>query len=264
MSRTRKIAYAAMLLSIYVLSVRLLGLLQPGPIFSFNRLGIGTAIIMFTSLLLGPFYGALVGVAGDALGWVILGQWTGAFNVFLSVYYAIVGILPWLLVRFMGKLLRKKYSLLAFAIGFGLAFMVMAVLTWTPGVFDVCFARWNLDLMVCRTVITILAGVLALATIVGVLLIHRKSREDVPMGEVAWVSFAVELVTIFLKPLAFYLYCLAFLGADIDTAWNISYGTLVLLSILFSFPDIFVNIAFLRLFLWIGRRTIPKESHAEE
>ncbi len=257
MSRTTKIAYAAMLLSIYVLSVRLIGLLQPGPIFSFNRLGIGIAIIMFGSVILGPFYGALIGVAGDALGWLILGQWTGAFNVFLSVYYAIIGVLPWVVVRLSGPLLKKKYSLLSFSIGLGAVWAVLAVLLWAPGIFDAGFARWNLDIRVCRIVVTALTGVLAALTIVGIHFLQKKTREGVHMGEVAWISLVVELATIFLKPLAFYVYCLVFLGTDIAVAWNIDYGTLVLISILFAFPDLFINIGSLRLFLWIQKKALP-------
>ena len=259
MSRTRKVAYAAMLLGIYVLATRLVGLVQPGPIFSFNRLGIGVAVVMFGSLLLGPLYGAVIGVAGDALGWVLLGQWTGAFNVFISVFYAVIGVLPWLVSRFLGPLLRKKHSLIAFCVTFGVAYATFATLLWATGLFDSSFARWQLDILSCRIVVTAITGVLAILTIVGVWILERKGREDVAMGEVAWISLFVELVTIFLKPLAFYLYCLVFLGTNIDTAWNISYGTLVLLSIVFAFPDLFINAGFLRLFLWIDRHALHND-----
>ena len=93
----QKIAYCGLLIGLNVLLTRLPGLAQVGPVFSFNRLGLGTAVTIFSSLLLGPFYGALVGVAGDAIGWVTMGQFTGTFNFFLSIYYAVLGVAPWLL-----------------------------------------------------------------------------------------------------------------------------------------------------------------------
>ena len=264
LSRTKRIAYSAMLIAFSVIVGRLLGLAQPGPIFAFNRLGVGISITMFASLFLGPFFGALVGVAGDALGWVILGQWTGAFNIYLSVFYALVGVLPWLMAKGLGRWMRTRYSIIAFCITFVLCFVAFSLVLWLTPVFEVGFTRWNLDPLACRIFITALFAPLVVATVVLIVLLQWKGRDGVNMGEIAWMSFAVEIVTIFLKPLAFYLYCLTFLGTNIETAWNISYSTLVLLSLVFSFADIIVNIGFLRLLLWVKGKTLVHEKRKAE
>lgn len=259
LSRTRKVAYAAMLLGIYVVATRLLGLAQAGPMFSFNRLGIGIATVMFASLLLGPGYGALVGVAGDALGWVLLGQWTGAFNVFLSVYYAVIGVLPWLVQKVAGKALNAKYSVPAFTITYSLVFSAFLLFFWLSDAFDPSFVQWGFNVFWSKVFVTVLASVLFVLTLLALFLLFRKKRSGMEMGQVCWHCFIVEAVTMFLKPFAFYLYCLVFLGTNIETAWHISYSTLVLLSFLFSFADLFINIVTLRLFFWVHDVALPKE-----
>lgn len=257
LSPTRKIAYAAMLIGVYVIASRLVGLAQPGPIFSFNRLGIGVATIIFASLFLGPVYGALVGIAGDALGWLLLGQWTGAFNIYISLFYGIIGVLPWLLQKVVGKLFGMRCSTIAFISVYTLVFSAFLLYFWISDAFDPSFVRWGLDVLWSKVFVTVLSAVLFALTMVSLFFLYRKKREGVEMGKIAWHCFAVEVVTIFLKPLAFYLYCLTFLGTNIETAWNVSYGTLVLLSFLFSFADIFINIVVLRLFAWVSDAVLP-------
>ena len=256
LTRTQKVAFAAMILGVYVIATRLVGLIQPAPVFSFNRIGIGIPLIAFASIFLGPLYGVIVGVAGDALGWVFLGTWTGAFNVFLSVYYAIIGVVPWLLHRFLGKLLNGKHSAKAALVAVGVLFVAFMVVLWASDAFASGFARWNVDPILGKAVVSGVSAVSFGLTIAGLIVLEKRNARDDNLGEVVWMAIIIEAITIVLKPLAFYLYCWVFIGQDISVAWNISYGTLVLISILFSFVDVFITAAFLRLFLWIGRSRV--------
>ena len=255
---TRKVAYAAMLIGVYIVSTRLLGLAQAGPMFSFNRLGIGVAVIIFASLFLGPGFGVLVGVAGDALGWVLLGQWTGAFNIYISLFYALIGVLPWLLQKAVGKYLNKRYSIPVFITLFSLIFAAFLLYFWLGTGFDSSFVKWGLDVFWSKVFVTVLSSVLFLLTLVALFFLMRRKREGVEIGAIAWHCLAVEVVTVFVKPLAFYLYCLTFLGTDIETAWRVSYATLLLLSFLFSFADILINIVALRLLAWVSDVATPR------
>ena len=260
LSPTRKIAYAAMLIGAYVVLNRLVGLAQPGPMFAYNRLGVGIALVIFSSLFLGPGYGALVGVAGDGLGWMLLGQWTGAFNVYLSVYYALVGVVPWLLQKAFGKWLSAKRSFLVFTGVYTVVFAAFLAYFWIGTGFDSSFDRWGLDILWSKVFVTVLSSALFVGSFVALFFFMRKPLGGAEMGSVAWQCFLVEIMTVFVKPLAFYLYCLTFLGTNIESAWNISYGTLVLLSILFAFADIFINIILLRLMMWIKTMSLPRSA----
>ncbi len=262
LKRTEKVAYAAMLLTLYVVLTRLVGLFQPAPIFSFNRLGFGIPLIIFSSIVLGPFYGALVGVAGDALGWVLLGSWTGPFNVFISVFYAIVGIAPYFLLKGFGQAFGGRFSLIAFAATFASMLIAFLLLLWVGQVFDARFIVWGVDVLIAKIVLTCLAVVLTSGTLVGLYFLSKKEIDHGTLGRIVWLCFVIEVMTIFLKPLAFYAYCSVFVGQDISVAWGIDYGMLALLCFLFSFADIAINVLSLRLFLFVLRRVAPKvESH---
>ena len=258
LSISHKIAFAAMLLAFNVLVTRLLGLAQPGPIFSFNRLGVSGAIVIYSSLFLGPLFGAIVGVAGDAIGWLLLGQWTGTFNVYLSIYFALIGILPYFLVKVFKSHLDSKVSIgLLFATLIAL-FAAMQIFLWTDGNLASRIDGWNVNLLGARTFVTSLSGAFFIGLFVFLILFGLKKR-DKNIGKIYWCSLLVELLSIFFKPLCFYLYCLTFLGTNIEEAWHVSYSMLVMLSCLFAFADIILNVAFLRLLFWVGGKVIRDE-----
>ena len=258
LSISHKIAFAAMLLAFNVLATRLLGLAQPAPIFSFNRLGVSGAITIFSSLFLGPLFGAIVGVAGDAIGWLILGQWTGTFNVFLSVYYALIGILPYFLVKLFRNKLDSKVSIgLLFAFLAGL-FSLMMVFLWTDAGLAYRIEGWNVNLLGARIFVSALSGAFFAALLVFLILFGIK-KKDQHIGKIYWCCLLVELLSIFFKPLCFYLYCLAFLGTDIESAWHVSYSMLVMLSCMFAFADIILNVFFLRLLMWVSGKVVHNE-----
>ncbi len=258
LSISHKIAFAAMLLAFNVLATRLLGLAQPAPIFSFNRLGVSGAITIYASLFLGPLYGAVVGVAGDAIGWLILGQWTGTFNVFLSVYYALIGIVPYFLVKLFKERLDTKVSLgILFASLSGL-FAAMLVFLWTNGNLAARIEGWNVNLLGARIFVTCLSAAFFIALLVFLALFGIK-KKDQHIGKIYWCCLLIELLSIFFKPLCFYLYCLVFLGTNIEQAWHVSYSMLVMLSCIFAFADIILNVVFLRLLLWVSGKVVHNE-----
>ena len=255
LSISHKIALAAMLLAFNILATRLLGFVQPAPIFSFNRLGISSAITIFSSVFLGPLFGCVVGVGGDALGWLLMGQWTGTFNVFLSVYYALIGILPYVMVRIFGKKLESNISI-GILLGFlSVVFAAMLFFLWLDGNFANRIIGWNVNLLGARIFITSVSSVLFVA-LVTFLFIFKKRKKTTEVGMIYWTCAAVELLAIFAKPLAFYLFCLAFLDTDIETAWHVSYSMLVMLSCVFAIPDLIINVIGLRLLFWSSKEVV--------
>ena len=258
LSISHKIAFAAMLLAFNVLATRLLGLAQPAPIFSFNRLGVSGAITIYASLFLGPLFGAVVGVAGDAIGWLLLGQWTGTFNVFLSVYYALIGILPYFLVKLFKDKLDTKISLGILFVCLGGLFSAMMCFLWMNENLAFRIESWNVNLLGARILISVLSSVFFVTLIVFFILFEIR-KKDQHIRKIYWCALLVELLSIFFKPLCFYLYCLVFLGTNIEEAWHVSYSMLVMLSCLFAFADIILNVTFLRLLLWVSGKVIHNE-----
>lgn len=268
----QKIAYCGLLIVLNVLLTRIPGLAQVGPIFSFNRIGLGTAVTIFSSLLLGPFYGALVGVAGDALGWVTMGQFTGVFNFFLSIYYAILGIVPWVFAWVLS--LFKKRPIMEKSVLYALFFALYALfvsLLWGANLFDESFNKWGMELLSTKITTTVLAFILMALTFVGLFFclryFERRSERlsGVPTPyRIGIICFLTEVVVILLKPLAFVLYCLVLVGKPISEAWNITYEGLVLLNLLFGFADIPLNTLSVTLACILSKRFVRSKLAAED
>lgn len=97
LSLTQKITFAAILLAFGIVSTMVFKMVPMGN-FSFLRFSLTPSIVIFSSLWLGPFFGAVVGVFSDLLPAFLLSQ--GAYNPFLSVAYALLGILPFYVFQF--------------------------------------------------------------------------------------------------------------------------------------------------------------------
>ncbi len=270
LSPVQKITYCGLLIVLNLLLTRIPGFAQVGGAFSFNRIGLGTGVTVFSSLFLGPFYGAIVGVAGDALGWVSMGQFTGTFNFFLSFYYALLGICPY----FFAKILRieghhsrfDEFLLYSIYAGITIAFICGL---WIGGVFDQNFTNWNMELISTKIVFTCVSLLVMILTGVGLFFCLRsyKKRQGQRLPNpyrVGLVCVFSELITIFIKPLAFCLFCTLLLGKPIEEAWHIDYSGLVMLSLIFSFADIPLNTFFVNFACLYARRYVREEIQSDE
>lgn len=109
LSNVQKITLAAMMLVLTILGTRLPALISI-PSLPFIRLSLGPSLIIFSSILLGPLYGAVIGVGSDLLGLVVFPS-TGLSNInpFITIIYGCLGILPWLLL-FLTKKIRFSFK----------------------------------------------------------------------------------------------------------------------------------------------------------
>jgi len=249
LSTTQKMALAAMLLVVNILGTRLPGLLQPSQLFGFNRITFGPSIVIFSSLILGPLFGAVVGAGGDALGWLLLGTQTGPLNFFVTILYGLLGIVPWLLLLFtkrMRTLNKHPWSLYAVSL---VLWCVFIVFLYCSDVFDATFIKWNMDLLAAKITFGILSGVLLILMWVGLYFENRYYQKRIldfssipsPIEVAFIVMFSEIILMVFLKPLCFYLYYPLFYGISFEGQFHITYSVLVLLSIMFSFVDIPLN-----------------------
>lgn len=259
MHPAKKVAIAGILLSLNIILNRLVGLAQVGPLFSWARIAPGTSIVLFASILLGPFYGAVVGVAGDALGWLILGQWTGTFNFFLSIYYAIVGIAPYFVIKLLKKggngSLAKVISISAF-----LALFLTAILAiWFSPSFATLFARANFNDLAAKIVITVIVLIGAVVTALSLFLMKKKEGDNakyiagVNLDMTFAVSIINEVIACLLKPLAFIAFYSLVLGNDFTATTGFDYGSLVVITSVFAMVNVPLNAYLLSLYCRYGK-----------
>jgi hypothetical protein len=112
LSPTQKLTFAAMLLALAVISTFVAKSISLPFLssFPFLRFSLTPAIIIYTSITLGPVYGMVVGAAADVIP--AFGFSTGSYNFLITIVYALFGILPWVLeklTRHFRSTLRKPY-----------------------------------------------------------------------------------------------------------------------------------------------------------
>jgi hypothetical protein len=246
LSPVQKMTLAAMLIVVDILGTRLPGYLQPTALFGFNRISFGPAIVIFSSLALGPLWGAVVGAGADVLGWLILGTQTGPLNFFITIVYALLGILPWALSLLTRKFRHfASYPWILYAM-LGAIWAVFIGFLFGTNLFDSTFTKWSMNVLIAKWVFFGVSLLLCIGTGIGLYASNRYFQKrildysSIPSPvEVAFIVIIVEVfLMILLKPFAFYCNAWLYLGQSLEEAFGVSYGVLVLLSVLFSFVDI--------------------------
>ena len=88
LTTTQKITFSAMLLAMAVVSTFVAKTIPMGP-FYYLRFSLTPALVIYTSLSLGPLYGAIVGAAADLIPAFALPTGTGDWNFLITLVYVV-------------------------------------------------------------------------------------------------------------------------------------------------------------------------------
>jgi len=113
-SPTKRLVYMAFLISLSIILTRLFSLRIPIEGMEGLRIGFGTLPLIIAGLLFGPYYGAVVGILSDVVGFHINPM--GPFLPHFTAIAALHGILPPLLLKLTGA--KPTIFALFIAIGF--------------------------------------------------------------------------------------------------------------------------------------------------
>ena len=207
-SSIQKITLAAMLLAIAVVSGTLLKLISV-PHFGFISFSFTPTIVIFASLALGPVYGAVVGVLSDLLPAFLYP--TGAYNVILTMVFALLGILPWLfeqITKHFRKSLDKPWIVYLMI---GLLFAAVVVIFYGTDLLDKgisYYGEWFKPVVLA--VNFVFDVLLCVALHFTNRYYHRQGEiyEKMPSpNEIALIALFCEiLLLVFLKGVAYYFY----------------------------------------------------------
>lgn len=211
MKRTiRKITSAAVLTALSIISTMVFKLIPMGDLV-FLRFSLTPSLIMFSSLVLGPFYGAVVGAASDLIPALLLP--TGAPNFFLPIVYGILGVLPWVFEKITRKFRASLKPPFAVFIAMGVILAgLAAVLFLTDFIGGQVFKGGNI--LAIKFVILGIMLAVGIACCISVTLSNRRFERkileyvDIPSpNETALIALLCEfLVMTVLKSLAFSLF----------------------------------------------------------
>ncbi len=108
-----KICLAGLFLALTIIFTRFFSL-QNIPLIPFIRLSLGPSLIIFSSIFLGPFYGAIIGGLSDILGIILVPNSAYGINPWFTLVYTLLGILPWCFYKLSFLLKKENISLIAF------------------------------------------------------------------------------------------------------------------------------------------------------
>ena len=121
-----------------------------------------TLVIIFSSLYLGPVYGAIVGACSDLLGAFVFP--TGEYQPLFTLVYGLLGVLPWLLNYLLKMQKGRRFT--------GILFDFLVVL-WM--IISMCLVWFypQIDKLNYKIIFSSISFVLAIGSIVGIHFISR-------------------------------------------------------------------------------------------
>ena len=138
----------------------------------------GPALIIFASVILGPFYGMIVGAASDLLGYLIFDPRTNPMFIQITLIYAVLGFASYFVFSFVRSITNKKLML-------GIEIGTLLVIWTIATVFLITNAKVEL---VFKIIVPIASGLL----FIGLILfsIFFKGKEDNPFISPLHICFA--------------------------------------------------------------------------
>jgi len=207
-TQVQKITLAALLLALAIVFTIVAKLFTVAP-FPYLRISLTPAIVVFSSFLLGPFYGVVVGIGGDLIPAFLYS--TGSYNFLLTIVYALLGVLPWCL----SKITRRFHYFFSkpwpFLSGLSLFLISLACFFFATNLLDEGFGEHAFTIKIIVFAVTLLIE--SLATI-GIFIFEKKERKKEQVNvrrasvyEIGFIAFIVEmLLMVIMKSLAFYLF----------------------------------------------------------
>ncbi len=163
------------------------------PIIPFLRISLGgPAIIIFSSILLGPWFGLLVGAGSDILGYFIFDPKNNAFFPQITAIYALLGFASFFIFLLVKKLFGEKIIKFVFPTFLALAFIAITLVVWLVPELHLYGGTYNLVLW---QKITITASLLVLSAVLLVFIIlYAKKNQQINVYKIAFSLFLIEVL----------------------------------------------------------------------
>ena len=167
------------------------------PIIPFLRISLGgPAMIIFSSIFLGPIYGFFIGAASDVLGYFILDPKMLGYFPQITAIYGLLGLLSFF-VFWLFKLVKKD-RLLFFIEGLVFAFLIagVAVFLGMSSNLQLYRSTYTLELWQKITIPCVLFVLLSGLFVSSILFNRKYQKESLPISPIA-ISFSCFIIELF-------------------------------------------------------------------
>ena len=173
------------------------------PALPFLRISLGgPAIIIFSSIFLGPFYGLLVGAGSDLLGYFALDFSGYAYMPQISAIYALLGFLPYFVFTLIKNVKSKKTMLIIEGSVLGAIFLAVSLFVILNDSMTMYSTTYTFETWQKIVIPVVLALLLAFVIIFTILFDKRSSKKDekplLNTYQLSMALFIVELVVMVL------------------------------------------------------------------
>ena len=191
-SLTSKICLAAIFMVLAVILQKALAV-NYIPIIPFLRISLGgPAMIIFSSILLGPWFGLLVGAGSDILGYFIFDPKNNAFFPQITAIYALLGFASYFVFLFVKKLINEKVIKIVLPTFVGLALVGVILPIWLVPELQLYGSVYQLELW---QKISITAGLVILSAILlAFIFVYATKNQTINVYKVSFALLVIEIV----------------------------------------------------------------------
>ena len=209
----------------------------------FMRISLGgPALIMFSSVLLGPVYGMIVGIASDLLGYLVFDA--SGYPPFLQItaIYAVLGFVSYFVFSLVFSIRNRKVLSIIEIVVMTLIWALVAIFTWTKGeIFGSSFELGTLG----KTLVCVISGVIFLAVILFSILFKPKDKSVLASPlHICFASFICDFFVLLLF-------------GSVMKAWAFGFGTFLTIFVVQAFVlffNVFIDTFFILGFLRFTRK----------
>lgn len=198
LSQVQKITLAGVLISLIIILQKVLAI-NYIPIVPFLRISLGgCALLIFASIMLGPWYGLLIGIAEDVLGYLIFDPKSMSFFPQITAIYGLMGFVSYFIFMLIRQVKNRKLMFIIEISSFIAILAAVTLFLCLNSELTLYSSTYQIELWQKIVIPIVLFVLLALLT-VCIIFTDRyfKKRKDGQLFNAYQVSFACFIIEVF-------------------------------------------------------------------
>lgn len=198
LSQVQKITLAGILISLIIILQKVLAI-NYIPVVPFLRISLGgCALLIFASIFLGPWYGLLIGIAEDLLGYLIFDPKSMSFFPQITAIYGLMGFVSYFVFMLIRQIKNKKVMFIVEMLSFAAVLTAVTLFITLNNEITLYSSTYKVETWQKIAIPLILFALLAALTIC-IIFTERyfKKRKDSQLFNAYQVSFACFIIELF-------------------------------------------------------------------